>query len=540
MLNPRTAAAVADRKRVQPAWQALLAHAERAQSIDLKELFSADPDRAGHSSLRLGPVEADFAYQRIDQAGWDALYALADAADLAGGFAAMAAGATVNVSERRQALHGWLRAGNLAGAPSEVLKADVAGTQQRFLSLADCLAAGQDLTGRPVSDIISIGIGGSDLGPRLLAAACPAREGAPRLHFISNVDAHPLPGLLASLDPARTRILLVSKSFTTAETLTNAQLIREWIEAAGVQDAASQMFAVTAHPERARAWGMQDSAIFPFWDWVGGRYSVWSSVGLAPAAAWGAQGFKAFLDGAAAMDAHVLNAPLRENLAVRMALAGIWNHNVLGMSSHLVAPYDTRLELFPAYLQQLEMESNGKSVDVDGVAMPLSTAPALFGGTGTDCQHSFFQALHQGTDPVSVDFIGVLRPSHPYPLVHRRLLANLLAQAGALAFGRDARSLEAAGDSPALAAQRASPGNRPSTCLFLDSLDPHSLGMLIALYEHKVFAQAWLWRINAFDQWGVELGKQIAMQVESALAGETAALDPATLRRVELIRQRGV
>jgi glucose-6-phosphate isomerase len=363
-----------------------------------------------------------------------------------------------------------------------------------------------------VTDIVNVGIGGSDLGPRLVVDALKDFHGGRfRVHFVTNVDGSDVQHTLRDLDPARTAAILVSKSFGTQETLLNGAILRDWL------GDARRLYAVSANGPRAEAFGVDPARVLPMRDWVGGRYSLWSTVGFAIALAVGLPRFEELLAGAAEMDAHALDAPVAENLPILHALTAIWNRNALGLASQAVVPYDERLELLPAYLQQLVMESLGKSVRSDGGPVGVSTVPVLWGGAGSNVQHSFFQALHQGTETVPADFIGIVRPAHAYADNHAALLANLLAQAEALANGSEAHD-----------PQKAYPGNRPSTLLLLDALTPHSLGMLIALYEHSVYAQSVLWGINAFDQWGVELGKRIAGDLLPAVQGEGEAEDPVT------------
>jgi glucose-6-phosphate isomerase len=369
--------------------------------------------------------------------------------------------------------------------------------------------------------VVSVGIGGSDLGPRLAVDALS--DGAPgrfRVHFLSNVDGAAARRVLARLDPATSAALLISKSFGTQETLLNGAILREWLG----DD--SRLYGVTANPDRAAAsFGIPPERILPMWDWVGGRYSLWSAVGLPIALAIGMEAFEELLAGAADMDRHVLESPLRANLAAWHALTAAWNVNACGLATQAVIPYDERLKLLPSYLQQLVMESLGKSAALSGGNVTWQTVPVWWGGAGTDSQHSFFQALHQGTQRVPVDFIGVVRPDHGYQANHEALLSNLLAQAQALAIGQGS-------DDP----HRAYPGGRPNTVLLLDALTPRSLGALLALYEHSVYLQSVFWDINAFDQFGVELGKQVANTLLPAIRGGEAAGDAVTQALLDRIR----
>jgi glucose-6-phosphate isomerase len=393
------------------------------------------------------------------------------------------------------------------GAVAASAFAEAEAARQRMAGLTAELERSQ------ITDIVNVGIGGSDLGPRLAVDALrDFGSGRFRIHFLNNADGHQVQRLLPTLDRSRTAVVLVSKSFSTQETLLNGRILKDWL----ARDEA--LYAVSANVAKAVAFGVDPQRILPMWDWVGGRYSLWSAVGFVVALAIGMDGFEAMLAGAAEMDAHVLKAPPATNLALCHALTAIWNRNGLGFDTQAVVPYDERLSLLPAYLQQLVMESLGKSIGTDGKTVATATVPVLWGGTGTSSQHSFFQALHQGTDTVPVDLIGVACPAHGFAESHRVQLAHLLAQAEALANG------EANADP-----QKSYPGNRPSTLLLLDRLDPHSLGALLAMYEHSVYAQSVLWGINAFDQWGVELGKRVADRLLPAIAeGSASAADPVT------------
>lgn len=497
-------------------FDALRSHAVRLQDTRLPRVIADDPMRATDFSLREGPLYANFARQCYDHEALQALFALGERAGLEPALRALFDGTKVNATESRPALHTALR--------SDLSRADVArqahAAARAMRGQMTAMIAG--IEGSGATDVVSIGIGGSDLGPRLLVDALrtPGEERL-RVHFLSNVDGAAAQRVLAGLDPSRTVVVLVSKSFTTQETLLNGVIVRDWLG----DD--SRLYAVSANVERAAQFGIAAERILPMWDWVGGRYSLWSAVGLPIALALGMQRFEALLDGAAQLDAHVLEAPLRTNMAVWHALTAIWNRNALDAATQAVLAYDERLKLLPAYLQQLVMESLGKRVAVDGANTPVQTVPVWWGGAGTDSQHSFMQALHQGTQVVPVDFIGVVRGDDPYPGNHAALLAHLLAQAEALANGQSAEDTH-----------RAYPGNRPSTLLLLDALTPQSLGMLLALYEHSVYLQSVLWGINAFDQFGVELGKQVAGKLLPALHGESDAKDAVTRAILAQIKPR--
>ena len=505
--------------QIDSQWQALSAHAARLIDAPLRELIAADTGRSEDLALRVGPLYANFARQRFDREALAALFALARAAGVEPALRALFDGEQVNRSEARPALHTALRGDLGRGEVATAARAQALAAQQRMRELIAGLETSQ------VTDIVNVGIGGSDLGPRLAVDALrDFRTGRFRIHFLNNADGGPAQHLLASLDPARTAVVLVSKTFGTQETLLNGDILKQWLAAD------ERLFAVTANVARAGEFGVAPERILPMWDWVGGRYSLWSAVGFALALSIGFDGFQRLLAGAAEMDAHVLGQPPEKNLALWHALSVVWNRNGLGLDTLAVLPYDDRLTLLPTYLQQLVMESLGKSVRQDGAPAAVATVPVIWGGPGTSSQHSFFQALHQGTDTVPADFIGVARPAHGYRDSHDALLSHLLAQGQALANG-------AGNDDP----QKAYPGNRPSSFLLLDELTPHSLGALLALYEHSVYLQSVIWGINAFDQWGVELGKQIATSLLPAVAsaGALPVADPVTeALLVELRRRR--
>ena len=483
----------------------LNAHAQRLAGTTIAGLVESDPARARDFALRLGPLYASFARQRYDREALDALFAIAGHADLPAAMRRQFDGETINPTEGRAVLHSALRGDNSTAPVAREARAQAVAAQARMRELIAELDAGD------VTDIVSIGIGGSDLGPRLVVDALALPDARFRLHFISNVDGNAARRVLAGLDPKRSAAIVISKTFGTQETLLNGGIVRDWL---GDETC---LYAVSTNAQRVADFGIPPERTLPMWDWVGGRYSLWSAVGFPIALAIGMDRFLQLLDGAAAMDAHAASAPLRQNLAVWHALTAVWNRNALHAATQAVLPYDERLKLLPNYLQQLVMESLGKSVHVDGSAVDDDTVPVWWGGAGTDTQHSFFQALHQGTQVVPADFIGVLQADHPYAANHAALLANLLAQTEALANGQ-------ASDDP----HRRYPGNRPSTLLLLDALTPQSLGMLVALYEHSVYLQSVLWGINAFDQFGVELGKQVANRLLPALNGGDTASDPVT------------
>ncbi|GAB6197400.1 glucose-6-phosphate isomerase [Lysobacter xanthus] len=484
----------------------LRADAARVLDRPLRDLIADDPDRVIDFALRVGPLHANFARQRYDRAALDALFRLGESLDFDARLQALFEGEHVNSTEGRPALHTALR-GDATDAPTATASHGMAReAREAMRAVVDAIARSG------VTDVVSVGIGGSDLGPRLAVDAL-SPPGGPhvRVHFLSNVDGHAAQRVLALLDPSTTAALLISKSFGTQETLLNGRLLRDWLG----DD--SRLYAITANPARAAEQGIPQHRILPMWDWVGGRYSMWSTVGLPIAIAIGMEGFESMLAGAAEMDEHVLREPVRRNLAAWHALTAVWNRNALDLASHAVLPYDDRLRLLPSYLQQLVMESLGKSAREDGSPVGVDTVPIWWGGAGTDTQHSFFQALHQGTTIVPCDFIGIVRPDAPHRANHDALLSHLLAQSEAFANGQDSDDLH-----------RHYPGGRPSTMFLLDALTPHALGALVALYEHSVFLQSVVWGINAFDQFGVELGKQIANRLLPAVRGEAEADDVVT------------
>jgi len=498
-------------------WKGLRREAERLAGQSLASLLGADAARANRYSLRVGPIYGNFARQCIDDQADAALLQLARDADVAGALRRLFDGGIVNVSECRPALHTSLRSDLGQGGAARDAHALAASARARMAVLHRALAQSD------VTDIVSVGIGGSDLGPRLAVDALrDFHDGRFRIHFLTNVDGSAAQHLLRGLDPARTAAILVSKSFTTQETLLNGSVLRAWL------GGGERMYAVSANVPRAEAFGIAGERVLPMWDWVGGRYSLWSAVGFALQLAIGPDGFERFLAGAASMDAHALAAPLEANLPVRHALLATWNRNAMGHASQAVLPYDERLALLPSYLQQLVMESLGKSVGADGGDIAEATVPVVWGGAGTNAQHSFFQALHQGTDIVPADFIGVVRPAHGHARNHEALLANLLAQTQALAQGSQTGE-----------AHRRYAGNRPSSLFLLDELTPESLGALLAMYEHGVYVQSVLWGINAFDQWGVELGKQIAGELLPAISDDAVDVrDPVTRVLLDELRKR--
>ncbi len=494
--------------------------AAAATPVDILALFAAEPDRLSRLSLSVAGIHADLSRLALPLPVLDALLAAAQAADLPGWRARLFAGDVVNPSEGRAATHMAERG---VGRPD--LVATAAAAAAAVAETAMHLRAGD------VDDVIHIGIGGSALGPALLIDALGRDGDGPRIHVVANIDGEALARALAACNPQRTRLVIVSKTFTTAETMTNAQSALDWQAAAGVADPRGQCIAITARPDRAAAWGA--GTVLDFAESVGGRYSLWSAVGLPLAVRCGPQALAQLRAGAAAMDAHFRDAPLAANLPVLAALADVWAAHAQGQQTRGVFAYDERLRLLPAYLQQLEMESNGKRVSRDGDPLPGPSAAITWGGTGTDAQHAVFQLIHQGTAIGPIEFIGVKQPGHGLAAGHhRQLLANMLAQGAALLKGRSFEAaLALSGGDPALARAKSFPGNRPSSTWLLDRLDAHTLGALIAAYEHRTFAAAVLLGLNPFDQWGVELGKEMA---NALIAGEDLGFDPSTTRLVAL------
>ena len=512
-----------------PQWPRLqAAYSAHGRSLDLREAFAGDAQRFAHFGQQSPHVFADLSKNLWDRDTEALLLQMAETAGLVQHRDAMFAGQPINHTEGRAVLHTLLRRPAGLALPGDDASiaghlADVHTTQGAMLAYADTVRADGAIT-----DIVNIGIGGSDLGPHMAVRALEQfRARGKRLHFVSNVDGHELHTVLQSLKAENTLFLIASKTFTTAETMTNARSALAWFAAAGGQDVGRHFAALTTNVDAARALGI--TTTFGFWDWVGGRYSLWSAIGLPIAIAIGSAGFRDLLAGAHAMDEHFRTAPLAQNLPVRLGLLDVWYRNFHGFASRCIAPYHAALARLPAYLQQLEMESNGKRVARDGTPLPYATSPVLWGEPGTNGQHAFFQMLHQGTDVIPLEIIAVRQPTHPLPGHHDKLLANALAQAQALMVGK-------AGED----AHRHFPGNRPSTFLLLEALTPASLGALIALQEHRVFVSGSLWGINSFDQWGVELGKVLAKDLEGRLAsGDTAGLDGSTAGLLGRLRSGG-
>ncbi|WP_101066116.1 glucose-6-phosphate isomerase [Roseovarius salinarum] len=530
-------------------WDDLEAMAAARSGQAIADLFDA-PGRAADFSAQADGLLLDYSKTALDAAAREALLELAHARDVEGRRAAMFDGAPVNETEGRAALHTALR--NLEGGPVTVDGADVMPqvreTLARMSEFAESLRAGRFVgAGGPITDVVNIGIGGSHLGPEMATRALAPYHDGPRCHFVSNVDGADIADTLEGLDPARTLVIVASKTFTTSETMTNAETARRWM-ARRVAAPATQFAAVSTAAARTAEFGIAPERVFGFADWVGGRYSLWGPIGLPLMIAIGPAGFAELLGGAQSMDTHFRTAPLAENLPVMLALTGLWHSRACGYPTRAVLPYDQRLARLPAYLQQLEMESNGKRVTMDGAQVDGPTGPVVWGEPGTNGQHAFFQLLHQGTQVVPCEFMVAAEGHEPELAHHHRLLvANCLAQSEALMRGRtleEARALMAraghTGDAlERQARHRVFPGNRPSVTLAYDRLTPRRLGQIVALYEHRVFVEGVILGINSFDQWGVELGKELATTLEPVLAGQDAGegRDGSTRQLVAFLRR---
>jgi len=540
-----------------PAWQTLKHHAETLQHVHLKTLFGTEPSRWESFTRQVAGLTLDLSKQRWDDDTLEHLFTLASEAGVPSAIEALLSGKRVNVSENRPALHTALRLP--ADATLEVEGEDIVAAVHESLAqmerLVNRLHAGQwrGATGKPIRHVVNLGVGGSDLGPLMVTHALtdfrPKDIHPVEVHFASTMDGSQLADYLSRLNPETTIFVLSSKSFTTIDTLSNANTAREWLLSRLTQHGATPISAelvvrqhfigVSASPEKMTEWGIADDHQLTFWEWVGGRYSLWGTIGLPIALVVGMANFREFLAGAHAMDRHFAEAEMAENLPVLLALAGIWNVNFLDIRAHSILPYDGRLEYFAAYLEQLEMESNGKSVTRQGQPVNYSTCPVLWGQLGPNAQHAFYQLLHQGTQPVVCDFIAPLKrydevedpdTRRHLKTQHRLALANCFAQSRVLMLGDDA--LEDDGPRPEHKRYR---GNQPSTTVLLDQLTPATLGSLIALYEHKVFVQAVIWDINPFDQWGVELGKQIATDTQKIIdhEGDLSRMDASSKGLIE-------
>jgi glucose-6-phosphate isomerase len=511
------------------AWRALAEHHERVAGLHLRELFAGDPGRGDRMAAEAAGLYLDWSKNRVTGETMTLLARLAEEAGLADRIEAMFAGRRINVTEDRPALHVALRAPRKETilVDGEDVVPTVHDVLDRMTGFAERVRSGEwtGHTGRPIRSVVNVGIGGSALGPAMVVEAL--RHVSHRelgFRFVANVDGTDFVEATRDLDPAATLFVVCSKSFTTLETLTNALTAREWLlSALGDRAAVARHFvAVSTNEEEVREFGIDPANMFGFWDWVGGRYSVDSAIGLIVMISIGADRFQDFLAGFRAMDEHFRSAPFDRNLPVVLGLLGVWYNNFFGAETHAVLPYDEYLRSFPRYLQQLDMESNGKSTTLDGSPVTWQTGPIVWGEPGTNGQHAFYQLLHQGTKLVPCDFIGFCEPTNPVGRHHDLLMANLFAQSEALAFGKTAGEVRAEGAPEELVPHRTFAGNRPSNTILGQRLTPTALGSLIALYEHKVFVQGAIWRIDSFDQWGVELGKRLADRIVPELEAEAA------------------
>ncbi|MDR1057012.1 MAG: glucose-6-phosphate isomerase [Coxiellaceae bacterium] len=531
---------------ISEAWSKLVEHYNQILDLNVKNQFTINPQRFSEFSLSTCSVFLDYSKNRITQDTMNLLFNLAAATKVTQYREEMFKGSEINVTEKRAVLHTALRNIDNTSTPEGKL------IQKEFERIADCVHCVRDgkwygCSGKAITDIVNIGIGGSDLGPAMVVHALQPYITHIKIHFVSNLDATHFVETIKYLNPETTLFIIASKTFTTQETLTNAMSAKEWllgkmpIKADAIKN---HFIAVTAKPERALEFGIYEDNIFPFWDWIGGRFSLWSAIGISIAFAIGVEKFRELLMGAHAMDEHFRNTPLQENMPVILALLSIWNINFLGANTQAIIPYDQYLSLFPAYLQQLEMESNGKRVHIDGSNVSYKTAPIIWGAAGTNSQHSFHQLLMQGTHITPVDFIIPLHSHNPVGNHHLLLYANCLAQSQALMCGRDKAEIISElkeqnmfrEEVMRLIPHKIISGNVPSNTIVLDKVEPLTLGALIALYEHKVFVEGVIWQINSFDQWGVELGKQMANKLVPMLQGEEslASLDSSTSGLIEL------
>ena len=514
-----------------PQWQALQEHAATTATTTLRDLFAADPQRGTDLALHVGDLYVDYAKHDITAETLALLVDLAEAAGVPERAAAMFRGEHINETEDRAVLHTALRAPRdteLVVDGQDVI-ADVHTVLDRMTTFATAVRDGSWVghTGKRITRVVNIGIGGSDLGPKMATIAlAPYATKDIAVDFVSNVDGDDIAPVLAGADPEQTLFIIASKTFTTIETITNATTARTWlVDALGDDRAVAKHFvAVSSNAEQVGQFGIDTANMFGFWDWVGGRYSMTSAVGLALMVAIGPDHYRDMLAGFHTMDEHFRTAPLERNLPVLLGLIGVWHRNFRGAATHAVLPYSQYLSRFPAYLQQLDMESNGKSVTLDGTAVTVQTGPVVWGEPGTNGQHSFYQLIHQGTPLIPCDFIGFGETLNPLGNHHDLLMANVIAQAEALAMGKTAKEVRAEGTPAKLVPHKVFEGNRPSSLLTAERLTPHALGALVALYEHSVFVQAAIWNIDPFDQWGVELGKQLAKGLAGAVGGDEQAI----------------
>ncbi len=536
-------------------WKALCDHKQEIESLHMRDLFADDAGRFERFSVTCGGLMLDYSKNRVEQRSMELLMDLARDARVEAYRDAMFAGEKINSTEGRSVLHTALRLpeGASLTVDGQDVCTEVHDVLRQMQGFCDEVLSGRwkGFTGKSITDVVNIGIGGSDLGPYMVTEALkPFAHGAVKVHFVSNVDGTHVAEALSAVDPETTLFIVASKTFTTQETLTNAHTARDWFLAEAREEGhiARHFVAVSTNKKEVEAFGIDPANMFRFWDWVGGRYSLWSSIGLSIALYIGFDRFRELLAGAHEMDRHFREAPLGENIPVILGMLGVWYHNFFDAASHAVIPYDQYLHRLPAYLQQLDMESNGKRVDIDGFTLEYTTGPVIWGEPGTNSQHAFFQLLHQGTSMIPADFILPLKTQHPSGEHHEMLAANCFAQTEALMRGKtklEARAeLQEAGVERErlgmLLGHKVFPGNRPTNTIMLDEVDPFHLGMLVAMYEHKVFVQGVVWRINSFDQWGVELGKQLAKAILPELKASEAVSghDASTNALINLFRER--
>ncbi len=512
------------------AWRELRAHFEQIAELQLNQLFVDDPQRAQDFSLEDQGLFLDYSKNRVTRESIDLLVKLADEARLLSAIQDMFAGEKINKTEGRAVLHTALRAPKSSRIELDGIDVvpQVHAVLDKMAGFSEAIRSGQwqGFTGKPIRNVINIGIGGSDLGPSMACEALRAySQRNLNVQFVSNVDASDFAEAVQGLNADETLFIVCSKTFTTDETLTNARTARSWLLAQLVDEGAiaKHFVAVSTNTEEVQTFGIDPQNMFGFWDWVGGRYSLCSSVGLALMVSIGATHFRAMLGGFHAMDEHFKIAPLAQNMPVLMALLGIWYNNFFAAETHAILPYDNYLKHFPAYFQQGDMESNGKYIDKSGTEVAVQTGPIVWGQAGTNGQHAFYQLLHQGTKLVPADFIGFAQSHNPTLDHHDKLMANFFAQTQALAFGKSSQTLADEGVDAALIPHRTFTGNRPTNTLMAEKLTPFVLGQLIALYEHKIFAQGVIWNVFSFDQWGVELGKSLAVEILQQLQSDEAS-----------------
>ena len=525
-VNPTTTAA----------WKALEAHAKTAKDVHLRDLLSKEADRFERMHVRVEDLLLfDYAKHRVSEETLNLLEQLFHECGAVQALQAQMGGEAINQTEGRAVLHSVLRDPSTESfeVQGEDVRALARGERERMFAFADAIRDGRkkSFTGKKFTHIVNIGIGGSDLGPRMAVEALkPFSDRSLQMHFVANVDGSDLHECLMKVDPERTLFIVASKTFTTQETMANAEAARTWlIQKLGTTACTQKQFvALSTNSEKVKAFGISEKNTFGFWDWVGGRYSVWSAIGMPVCISIGSIQFQQFLDGAHAMDRHTAEQPFRQNIPQIMAALGIWYRNFMSAASHDVLPYDQYLHRFAAYLQQADMESNGKYVDRNGERVTYATGPVVWGEPGTNGQHAFYQLIHQGTELIPADFIASVLPEHPLHAHHAKLLSNFLAQTEALAIGRP----------KAATAYKVFEGNRPTSTLLFDRMNPFALGALIALYEHKIFFQGVIWNVYSYDQWGVELGKEMANAILPELEGdgELGAHDPSTTALLKHVR----